>query len=494
MATRTIQAPLSNLALENMVDLYVRVSSTEQAEEGYSLEEQEVRLRSYCEAYGYTIHAVHIDPGFSGANLDRPGIKRVINDVRSGACKKVIVWKLDRLSRSQKDTMILLEDVFLANNCAFVSMTESFDTSTPAGRCVVGILASFAQMERENIRIRTTIGRQARVKQGHYHGSHAPIGYKFAAGSNSLIVDAYTSRLVKEVFQRFLARESISSISKSMAETYGTAIYEWTHNTAVRRVLSNPVYMGKVQIKGELYEGIHEALVSETDWHLTAALLTHNKEQIKRSYSFKTASGNIADNMLTGLLFCGDCGARMYARKVSKNKKKYICHSVARTSATMIKSNNCTNRLHPYTVSELDTIVIDEIKKLALNRSYFDSMVSNLMKAPPDELEGFQERIEEIERQTDRLLNLYQTGLVSLEEIRTRISGLNEERKKLEERIESAQPATPCLPIETAWESITSLPSVMESGNAEEIHRIIHSLIDKVIVLNHDVTIYWTFC
>lgn len=494
MAIRAIQAPLSNAAFENMVDLYVRVSSTEQAEEGYSLEEQEARLRSYCEAYGYTIHAVHIDPGFSGSNLDRPGIKKVINDVHSGACKKVIVWKLDRLSRSQKDTMILLEDVFLANDCAFVSMTESFDTSTPAGRCVVGILASFAQMERENIRIRTTIGRQARVKQGYYHGSHAPIGYKFAAGSNDLIVDAYASKLVKEVFRRFLSGESISSISRVMADTYGTALYDWTRNTAVRRVLSNPVYMGKVQIKGQLYDGIHEALVSETDWYLAAALLEHNKEQVKRSYSFKTASGNVADNMLTGLLFCGDCGARMYAKKVSTAKKRYICHSVAKTSVAMIKSDNCTNRLHPYTVSELDAIVIDEIKKLSLDRSYFESMVSNLREAPPEDLEGFQERMEEIERQTERLLNLYQTGLVSIEEIQARISDLNEERKKLEERIESAQPATPCLPMETAWERITSLPAVLESGNAEEVHRTIHSLIDKVVVLNHDITIYWTFC
>ena len=494
MAIRAIQAPLSNLALENMVDLYVRVSSTEQAEEGYSLEEQEARLRSYCEAYGYTIHAVHIDPGFSGSNLDRPGIKKVIKDVHSGACKKVIVWKLDRLSRSQKDTMILLEDVFLANDCAFVSMTESFDTSTPAGRCVVGILASFAQMERENIRIRTTIGRQARVKQGYYHGSHAPIGYKFAAGSNDLIVDAYAAKLVKEVFRRFLSGESISSISRVMADTYGTALYDWIRNTAIRRVLSNPVYMGKVQIKGQLYDGIHESLVSETDWYLAAALLEHNKEQVKRSYSFKTASGNVADNMLTGLLFCGDCSARMYAKKVSNAKKRYICHSVAKTSAAMIKSDNCTNRLHPYTVSELDAIVIDEIKKLALDRSCFDSMVSNLREAPPEDLEGFQERMEEIERQTERLLNLYQTGLVSIEEIQARISDLNDERKKLEECIESAQPATPCLPIETAWERITNLPAVMESGNAEEIHRIIHSLIDKVVVLNHDITIYWTFC
>ena len=101
--------------LENMADLYIRVSTTEQAEEGYSVGEQEARLRSYCSAMGFTINAVHIDPGYSGATLDRPGINQVIKDVRGGYVKKVIVWKLDRLSRSQKDVLILLEDVFLEN-------------------------------------------------------------------------------------------------------------------------------------------------------------------------------------------------------------------------------------------------------------------------------------------------------------------------------------------------------------------------------------------
>ena len=156
--------------LDNVVDLYIRVSSTEQAEEGYSVGEQEARLRNYSAAMGYTIHAVHVDPGFSGASLHRPGIQRVIEDVNNGSCKKVIVWKLDRLSRSQKDTLILLEDVFLANDCHFISLMESFDTSTPFGRCIVGILAAFAQMERENIKLRTTMGRQARIRAGHFHG------------------------------------------------------------------------------------------------------------------------------------------------------------------------------------------------------------------------------------------------------------------------------------------------------------------------------------
>ena len=91
-------APLSVADLENVTDLYIRVSTAEQAEEGYSVGEQEARLRSYCEAYGYIINAVHVDPGYSGATLERPGIKEVIKDVRAGRCNKVIVWKLDRKS------------------------------------------------------------------------------------------------------------------------------------------------------------------------------------------------------------------------------------------------------------------------------------------------------------------------------------------------------------------------------------------------------------
>lgn len=248
MTTMPIRAPLSMEALENIVDLYIRVSTNEQAEEGYSVGEQEERLRAYCAAYGYIINAVHIDPGFSGATLERPGIKKVIADVRAGRCKKVIVWKLVRLSRSQKDTLILLEDVFLANDCNFVSLMESFDTSTPFGRCIVGILAAFAQMERENIKIRTQMGRQARIKEGYFHGSHAPIGYKFAPGSNNLLVDPYTAKMVREVFHRFISGESINSISKYMLKTYGDNQYDWGNNTAVRRVLKNPVYMGYVTL------------------------------------------------------------------------------------------------------------------------------------------------------------------------------------------------------------------------------------------------------
>ena len=347
-------------------------------------------------------------------------------------------------------------------------------------------------MERENLKIRTAMGRQARIKKGFFHGSHCPIGYKFKEGSNDLIIDPYTSKMVREVFRRFISGESIMSISKYMLETYGNNLYDWGNNTAVRRVLRNPVYMGYVTLGTQLYTGVHEEIISETDWYLAAAILEHNKNIDKRSYTFR-AAGSTADNLLTGLLFCGDCSARMYARKVSKNKKKYICHSVARTSKAMIKSDNCTNRLHPYTVEQLDSMIIDEIKKLSLDQSQFESMVMELREATPDELDGYEERLEEIERQINRLLNLYQVGIMEISEFQDRISDLKEEKEKIQAEMER-QEASAAMPLDIAWKHITSLSAVLENGNTEEVHKIIHTLVDKVVVLNSDVTIYWSFC
>ena len=146
------------------IDLYVRVSTQEQAKEGYSIGEQLDRLRKYCEAKDWIIYREHTDPGYSGGSTDRPGLKALIKDVQSKRVDKIVVYKLDRLSRSQKDTLWLIEDVFLTNNVDFVSMTENFDTGTPFGRAMIGILSVFAQLEREQIKERTSLGRADRLR------------------------------------------------------------------------------------------------------------------------------------------------------------------------------------------------------------------------------------------------------------------------------------------------------------------------------------------
>lgn len=481
------------LSLDNVVDLYIRVSTTEQAEEGYSVGEQEERLRSYCSAYGYNIHAVHIDAGFSGASLDRPAIQKVIYDVKHGLCKKVIVWKLDRLSRSQKDTLILLEDVFLAHGCNFISLMESFDTSTPFGRCIVGILAAFAQMERENIKMRTMMGIQAGLKAGYFYAPKAPIGYIFQENSDhkrELVIDAHWSRMIKELYERIDAGEAFGSIAQSFKTKYG--FWRRTRNdtaSELARIARSRVYMGKVERGGKVYDGRHAAIVGEELWNRVNVRLEGNKKTYKRMFT-------TSDGLLSGLLFCGDCGGRLSIRQWGHKTKvnKYVCYSVSKSNRSMVKDPNCTNRKNLFNVSDLDALVLEEIKKLALDRSAFDNLAPEA-GADTDDAELYREHLDSIDRQMERLLNLYQAGVMELDEISERMSELKEQRAEVAEALETLQgEERNTLPKSEAWNMISSLSDIIEQGTPDELFSLVHTLIEKVEVLNGEITIHWAFC
>lgn len=469
----------------NFVDLYVRVSTLEQAREGYSIAEQEKRLRQYCNAMGFQIYQVHVDAGYSGASLNRPGVQRIIQDVRNHAVSKVIVWKLDRLSRSQRDMLMILEDVFLEYGCDFVSMMESFDTSTAFGRMFVGILAAFAQLERENIKERTAMGRQARLVQGHYNSSHPPLGYKFISGTNDLMIDPFESTIIQEVFNSFLSGISINGIAEHLKKRYPT-VRAWT-GTMVRRILQNPAYIGKVRDVDVIRNGIHHAIIPEESFQAANAILKHNREIKKQSCR--------SHALLTGLLYCGDCGARMQPRRIVRgyNLHRYVCYSVSRTSKAMIRSDHCTNRLHPYTLEELDHLIIAEIEKLATDSQYLESIILEDAKPEIDENQILQDRLAEVNKQVDKLLSLYQIGAVELCQIEERLSDLKVERASLLERIDHS-----CAPVNIDKAQIQSqamaFQEVMESGDVDAMRRIIRLLIDKIVVLNTDIEIHWTFC
>lgn len=138
--------------------IYVRVSTDAQAEEGYSVEAQKEQLAAYCISKGIKNYEFYIDGGWSGSSINRPEIRRLIRDAKAHKLSHCIVYKLDRLSRSQKDTLYLIEDVFIPNDVSFVSLNETIDTASPTGKMMIGILSAFAQLERENIRLRTRMG------------------------------------------------------------------------------------------------------------------------------------------------------------------------------------------------------------------------------------------------------------------------------------------------------------------------------------------------
>lgn len=183
------------------VAIYVRVSTTSQADEGYSIDEQKAKLTSYCDIKDWNIYEIYTDGGFSGSNTERPALEQLIRDAKRKLFDTVLVYKLDRLSRSQKDTLYLIEDVFLENNIEFVSLLENFDTSTPFGKAMIGLLSVFAQLEREQIKERMQLGKLGRAKSGKsMQWAKTSYGYDYIKETGTLSVNPYQALIVRKMF------------------------------------------------------------------------------------------------------------------------------------------------------------------------------------------------------------------------------------------------------------------------------------------------------
>lgn len=249
---------------EKMACVYTRVSTTEQAMEGYSIDEQERMCKAAIESKGWKYVGTYTDPGISGRTMERPGLQRMMKDIEAGKIGAVVVYKLDRLSRKQKDTMTIIEDLFLENDIDLVSLNETLDTSTPWGRAMIGILSSFNQMESENIQMRTQMGREAKVAKGGYAGGVPPIGYQLVNGE--LVVDPSEADIVRLVFGMRDRGMTMHAIANALNEHgYRTRKGLEFQHSAVQRILNNEeMYLGHYRYGTKHFtENHHEAIIRE---------------------------------------------------------------------------------------------------------------------------------------------------------------------------------------------------------------------------------------
>lgn len=472
------------------VAIYIRVSTQEQAEEGHSIPMQTDRLKKYCEAKGWIVANVYTDPGYSGSNINRPALTKMISDIGSGSIDMVLVYKLDRLSRSQKDTLYLIEDIFLKNNVDFVSMNENFDTSTPFGRAMIGILSVFAQLEREQIKERMAMGHVGRAKEGYWRGgSGAPIGYDFIDGK--LVINDYEAIQIREIFDLFLKGNSIHSITDIMKLRYNNRYSGWNNYGTVSKILKNTIYIGKIKYKGHEYEGQHEPIISNEIFD--AAQLRYS--EFARGLTASQKSPYKGKHLLSGLLFCGNCGARYFTKCVMSKKAGtyyyYICYS-RDGNREMKKIDHCKNP--NYREDMLNNIVIKEILCLTFNPDAIDKMKQKQSKMPDDKLSVISNRISDIDKQIGKLMDLYQIDSISLADISARTGPLNNERVMLEnELIELRSKDTSLLTTDDAKKIVKTADKIFTDGTYDEQRNLIDMLISKIVVLNNGIKIYWKF-
>lgn len=438
---------------------YCRVSTSVQAEEGYSLDEQRGRIEAYCKAMNWTLLKVFVDAGESGANKDRPALQEMISQISQA--EKVVVYKLDRLSRSQKDTLYLIEDVFLKNGVDFVSMTENFDTSTPFGKAIVGILSVFAQLEREQIRERMVMGRIARSKEGKYCGqARTAIGYEYKDGKLEII--PAEAEQVRIVFDLLLANKSFGSIAREMNKRGYSHHYGAWNKYNIKSIATNPVYIGKVSFGGQLFDGLHEPIVSEEIFEQAQRIAEKRTED----YSAQKNPGR-ATSLLSGMLVCGKCGEPLWKMTDKRVHSFYCCNGRIMRRG----DEKCKNKR--WRMEELDEVVLNEVRKLSL-------------RPPPSEPEKKVDNSAEIAKintQLSRLIDLYTLGNYDLETLNKKTDELN--RRKLALLETKQKEAHPVM--------IRSFDDIFARGDLQEVRAVLFSLIDKIVVNDDEIDIHWRF-
>jgi site-specific DNA recombinase len=311
--------------------IYTRKSTEEGLEQEFnSLDAQREAAEAFILSQrreGWTaLRNRYDDGGFTGGNMDRPALKRLMAAVEAGQLDCVVVYKVDRLSRSLLDFTRILS-LFEKHNVSFVAVTQQFNTSTSLGRLTLNILLSFAQFERELIGERTRDKMSAARRKGKWVGGYPVLGYDVAPGGGRLIVNEPEADRVREIFALF---QKHRSTLKTLAEIErrGWRLKSWTRKNgefrkggpfaknSLLRLLTNILYTGAVRHKGQPFPGEHRAILRTSTWERVQKLIAHPAV-------CATAPRNKHLALLAGLLHCDSCAARMVYSHCQKNHRKY---------------------------------------------------------------------------------------------------------------------------------------------------------------------------
>jgi site-specific DNA recombinase len=371
--------------------IYTRVSTDQQTEgEFNSCEAQEDRIRSFIASQeGFTVAKVYIDPGYTGANIDRPGLRQLLADVQAGLLDMVVTYKIDRLTRSPRDFYQLIEH-FEANKVGYISVTERFDTSTPSGRLLRNIMLTFAQFERELTSERIKDKVIQRVGRGLHTGGRPPHGYKSDRGM--LALDPPRDAQVRLIFESYVQTRSIRAVirtlkSKGIVTRKGTPFYD----SAIWHMLRNPIYSGKIVHNGKTHPGRHPAIISED-------LFVHVQKLIEEAPRLPPNPENHLP--FAGLIKCKECGSVMSVafthKKTGRGVRKYFyyrCNSVGHNGRTACSTKQIgADRLHD--------MVYRNLLRISVDGEYLKNLVFSLQNQTNREPERGFEPLQDFNRLT----------------------------------------------------------------------------------------------
>lgn len=422
--------------------IYVRVSTEEQAQEGYSIRAQEQKLRDFSRIKDWSVYDVYIDDGISGKNItDRPAINSLIEDIKNRKVNNVLVFKIDRLTRNTAD-LIYLVNLFNTYNCAFNSLSESIDTQTASGRMFIKIIGIFAEFERENIIERTKIGFERKVREGYTLATRTPsYGYDRKIGEKIQTVNRYEASIVREVFDMFVNKhmpclEIAKNLNSRNIPTKENA--QW-HTRTIKNILTNCNYAGMVRYATKdpnrhfETDGAHEPIISKELYEETQSLI--QKIAVK-SYTKRPKE----DSYFIGFLYCAKCGGRM------STHGNYIKHQ---NGNTVVKLDyRCSN----YIKKTCDASVASHVKVEQAFREYINNIadLSEHVTIPMSEqqsqekqnqalLEALHNQKKNLEHKEKEIIGTYISGTIELDDYMRIKETIEKEKNNVFEKIQELE-------------------------------------------------------
>ncbi len=372
--------------------IYCRKSTDENLHSDFnSLDAQ----REACQAYiasmkseGWVaLEQTYEDAAVSGGTVDRPALKQLITDIELGKIDAVVVVKLDRLSRSLSQFLQLME--FMEHHfIAFCAVTQQINTASSAGRLLVNVLMSFAQFEREIGSERTREKVCAARKKGRYIGGHPPLGYDIDRESHQLTVNPVEAELVRELFRLYLDRRSLLAVVQEV-NARGWTKKSWQNGKGVyrngrpfdkvylQRLLINPLYIGRVTLHGDIYDGLQDPVIHEETFKQAQELLDSNRN----SQSLGSGTRNKHGALLGGLIKCGACGQAMahsYAKRPGRLFRYYRC-----TTAQKQGRDACPAPSLP--AADLEEFIVEQIRRVARDPDLAQEVFDEALRLREDE-------------------------------------------------------------------------------------------------------------
>ena len=501
------------LSKKTRVAIYSRVSTIEQAEEGYSIDEQERLLIEWCNKMGYEVYKCYADRGISGTDIkSRPSLKELLSEAEENKFDMVLSWKINRISRKLEDVLKIV-NLLENNNISFKSYSEPFETNTPAGKMQFQIMALIGEFERGTIAQNVKMGMCAKARAGEWCGGRV-LGYDLVqmekqSGAKrtktKLVINEKEAEAVRFIFNEYGNGKGYKAITNQLNKLgHKTKLGNNFSVGSIREILTNPVYIGKVRYNVRqnwsekrrrninanpiITDGIHEAIIDETLWDKVQAILSSKKGKPARIHD--------GEFPLTGILKCPKCGAGMVisrtTNKMADGTKKriayYACGNWKNKGTAVCNSNSIrAEKANEYVFNKLSELLTNEKMVKSIVRNVNNERVRKVNPAKED-LVRIDNELKKLDKKRAKLFEAYEDEIITKEEFRERKDELTNRVKVLEEEkapllVTLSDNVNDELPYELIKSVLENFSKVLiESSTREQQKKLLHMIISEITV------------